>query len=278
MHSGLGASRVILYRGGQQRFETTKVGATLTGELTLNSLNIPPSAGNLGLATAPHFRALNTDFATQQTDIIPGGIELTKQVDYKDDGTTPNAGPYIDFRRAGVDDAGADYDARIQMDATGGGTGTQDGEIVFFTPDGTGPLPRNGAIDNGNGVVSEAFRVQRGGAAVTGELQVSGDIIAFYSSSDKNLKDNITPIEDPLAKVLSISGNTFTWKEGNSYQGEDTGVVAQEIEALGLPGIVKDQDSGHKSVQYHKLVPLLIEAIKELSTKVENLEQKLQDK
>ena len=278
MHSGLGASRVILYRGGQQRFETTKVGATLTGELTLNSLNIPPSAGNLGLATAPHFRALNTDFSNQQTDVIPGGIELTKQVDYKDDGTTPNAGPYIDFRRAGVNDAGADYDARIQMDATGGGTGTQDGEIVFFTPDGTGPLPRDGATDNGNGRVTEAFRVQRGGAAVTGELQVSGDIIAFYSSSDENLKDNITPIEDPLAKVLSISGNTFTWKEGNSYQGEDTGVVAQEIEALGLPGIVKNQDSGHKSVQYHKLVPLLIEAIKELSTKVENLEQKLQDK
>ena len=164
------------------------------------------------------------------------------------------------------------------MDATGGGSGTQDGEIIFFTPDGTGPLPRDGSTDNGNGRVTEAFRVQRGGAAVTGELQVSGDIIAFYSASDENLKDNITPIEDPLAKVLSISGNTFTWKEGNSHQGEDTGVVAQEIEALGLPGIVKDQDSGHKSVQYHKLVPLLIEAIKELSTKVENLEQKLQDK
>ena len=95
----------------------------------------------------------------------------------------------------------------------------------------------------------------------------------------RNLKDNITPIEDPLAKVLSISGNTFNWNDKSKFEGQgDTGVVAQEIEALGLPGIVKDQESGHKSVQYHKLVPLLIEAIKELSTKVENLEQKLQDK
>ena len=116
------------------------------------------------------------------------------------------------------------------------------------------------------------------GINITGELLVTQDIVAFYSSSDKKLKDNITPIEDPIAKVLSISGNTFTWKEGNSNQGEDTGVVAQEIEALGLPGIVKDQDSGHKSVQYHKLVPLLIEAVKELSAKVDNLEQKLSDK
>ena len=278
LHSGATSGRARLFHGGNERFETSSVGADLTGELTLHSLNIPPRAGNLGLATAPHFRALNTDFPNQQADVVPGYIELVKQTTYPSEpdyvpGMNTNTGPFIDFRRT---TDGALHDARIQMDATGGGSGTQDGEIVFFTPDGTGPLPRNGG--QSNGAVTEAFRVQRGGAAVTGELQVSGDITAFYSASDENLKDNITPIEDPLAKVLSISGNTFTWKEGNSHQGEDTGVVAQEIEALGLPGIVKDQDSGHKSVQYHKLVPLLIEAIKELSTKVENLEQKLQDK
>ena len=111
------------------------------------------------------------------------------------------------------------------------------------------------------------------GVQINGELRVTDDITAFYATSDKNLKDNITPIENPLAKVISISGNTFTWKEGNSNQGEDTGVVAQEIEALGLPGIVKDQESGHKSVQYHKLIPLLIEAIKELKSEVDELKK-----
>jgi len=111
------------------------------------------------------------------------------------------------------------------------------------------------------------------GVQINGQLKVTDDIIAFYVASDQDLKDNITPIEDPLAKVLSISGNTFTWKEGNSNQGEDTGVVAQEIEALGLPGIVKQQESGHKSVQYHKLIPLLIEAIKELKNEVDELKK-----
>jgi hypothetical protein len=111
------------------------------------------------------------------------------------------------------------------------------------------------------------------GVQINGQLKVTDDITAFYVASDQDLKDNITPIEDPLAKVLSISGNTFTWKEGNSNQGEDTGVVAQEIEALGLPGIVKDQESGHKSVQYHKLIPLLIEAIKELKSEVDELKK-----
>ena len=113
---------------------------------------------------------------------------------------------------------------------------------------------------------------------ITGILSVTDDITAFYSSSDERLKNNITPIEDPLAKVLSISGNTFEWKELDNYQGEDTGVIAQEVEALGLPGIVKNNSNGYKSVQYHKLVPLLIEAVKELNNKVDILEQKLNDK
>ena len=51
----------------------------------------------------------------------------------------------------------------------------------------------------------------------------------------------------------------------------DTGVIAQEIEALGLPGITTTRDNGMKAVRYEKLVPLLIEAIKELSAKVDAL-------
>ena len=113
----------------------------------------------------------------------------------------------------------------------------------------------------------------------SGELKVAGDITAFFSPSDENQKDNIVPIPNSLDKVISISGNTFTWKEGHPTQsGDDTGVVAQQVEALGLPGVVRTKDDGFKSVQYHKLVPLLIEAVKELSAKVDNLEQKLSDK
>ena len=252
---------IDLYEDGTKRLETTNVGATVTGELTSTTLKVN------GLTTVQQLDVFNSTSATQQTFLNPGGIELKKSIDYRDDGTTPNAGPFIDFIRAGD----SDHDARIQMDASGGGSGSQDGDLVFYTPT-SGSLPADGAV-------TERFRVQRDGAKVTGELRVTGDIIGFYAASDKNLKDNITPIEDPLAKVLSISGNTFNWNDKSEFEGQgDTGVVAQEIEALGLPGIVKDQESGHKSVQYHKLVPLLIEAIKELSTKVENLEQKLQDK
>ena len=63
--------------------------------------------------------------------------------------------------------------------------------------------------------------------------------MTFYATSDERLKDNITPIDDPLAKVISISGNTFDWNENTNNEGSDTGVIAQEIEALGLPGLVQ---------------------------------------
>ena len=126
--------------------------------------------------------------------------------------------------------------------------------------------------ENASGSVVTKIINQTWGVEVKGgELRCNDDIVAFFTS-DKNLKDNITPIEDPLAKVLSISGNTFNWNEKSTREGMlDTGVVAQEIEALGLPGVTTTRDNGTKAVMYEKLVPLLIEAIKELNAKVDAL-------
>ena len=111
------------------------------------------------------------------------------------------------------------------------------------------------------------------GASNTPELLVKGDITAF-ATSDVTLKENITPISNAIDKVLSISGNTFTWNEKSAYNGEEgTGIIAQEIEALGLPGVTETRENGTKAVRYDRLVPLLIEAIKELSNKVKSLEK-----
>ena len=109
--------------------------------------------------------------------------------------------------------------------------------------------------------------VVSGGVGINNDLHVGGDITAF-SSSDINLKENINVIPNALDKINAISGNTFTWKSG---KGDDTGVIAQEIEALGLPGVTETRDDGTKAVRYEKLVPVLIQAIKELSAKVDAL-------
>ena len=112
-------------------------------------------------------------------------------------------------------------------------------------------------------------------STTAGEIRATGDITAFYSS-DIRLKENIQPIENALEKVNKISGNTYDWKEGydeiHSHNGNDVGVIAQEIEQI-LPQIVTNRDNGYKAVQYEKIIPLLIEAIKELSAKVDSLEK-----
>ena len=111
---------------------------------------------------------------------------------------------------------------------------------------------------------------------VAGEIVASADIVAF-SSSDIRLKENIVPIPNALEKVNQISGNTYDWKDGydeiHSHKGNDVGVIAQEIEEI-LPQIVTNRDNGYKAVQYEKIIPLLIEAIKELSAKIDRLENK----
>jgi hypothetical protein len=112
-------------------------------------------------------------------------------------------------------------------------------------------------------------------------LYVYGDVQAYYSS-DISLKENITNITDAVAKVNSIRGVEFDWtddyisKKGNLdgyfIRKRDIGVIAQELEKV-LPEAVGVREDGIKAVKYERIVPLLIEAIKELSNEIEELKK-----
>ena len=117
--------------------------------------------------------------------------------------------------------------------------------------------------------------VVTGGVGISGALNVGGDITAF-ASSDESLKENLVAIPNAVDKVGIITGYTFNWKTDTGYDyldgKTDTGVIAQQVEALGLSGITTTRDDGTKAVRYDRLVPLLIEAIKELDARVKTLE------
>ncbi len=116
-------------------------------------------------------------------------------------------------------------------------------------------------------------------STTSGEIWASGDIVA-NKSSDRRLKKKIKNIPNALEKVSQINGVTFEWKKTNekmkkevhSHEGQDVGVIAQEIEEV-LPEIVATRDNGYKAVYYEKLVPLLIEAVKELKAEVDELKK-----
>jgi hypothetical protein len=107
-----------------------------------------------------------------------------------------------------------------------------------------------------------------------GRFEASNDIVA-YSSSDKRWKTNIKNIDSPLDKISQINGVEFDWIEDepiHGNKGHDIGVIAQEVEQI-LPGIVQTRESGMKAVQYDKIIPLLIESIKEQQKQIEELKQ-----
>ena len=118
------------------------------------------------------------------------------------------------------------------------------------------------------------------GLSVTGAITATGNITAFHSS-DERLKENIINLDGSLAKVLKLRGTRFDWKEGNKevhpFEGNDIGFIAQEVKEI-LPEVVGEMNGGYYGVKYEKLTPILVEAIKELSKKVDILEQKLKDK
>jgi len=113
------------------------------------------------------------------------------------------------------------------------------------------------------------------GVTVTGDMTATLDVIAF--ASDERLKTNIQPLENALDKVLALSGFTYNFNEIGESLGFDTtttyvGVSAQQVQAV-LPEAVKPApaDPNYITVQYEKLVPLLIEAIKELKAEIDEL-------
>jgi hypothetical protein len=142
--------------------------------------------------------------------------------------------------------------------------------IRFLNQTGNVALP----ISTNNLLVSNDYahrsRVPSNGLYVLGDISTSGDVIAF-TTSDRRLKDNISPIEDSLDKINRISGYTFNWNDKqDTYKGSDYGILAQEIELV-FPEMVSTRENGFKAVKYDRLIPVLIQAVKQLSGEISKL-------
>lgn len=111
--------------------------------------------------------------------------------------------------------------------------------------------------------------------ASAGSIVAEGDITAFGTASDINLKENIEVIPNALDKVSQLRGITFNYKD--KPEEKATGLIAQEVEQV-LPGLVYevDNDSGesYKALRYGNTVGLLVEAIKELQDRIVELEKR----
>ena len=158
----------------------------------------------------------------------------------------------------------------------------------------TGPI---GYTGSGYGTTASVQMASLGvgtpATGVAGEIRTTNNITSYYS--DNRLQENITPIRNALAKVMQISGVTYNSNElaetfGYSDKQQQVGVLAQELEvvlphvvvaapfdcATGDDGIEYSKSGQHyKTVRYERIIPLLIEAIKEQQHLIAQLTEKL---
>ena len=151
-------------------------------------------------------------------------------------------------------------------------------DLLFSIGNGRGDSYRSNALvilKNGNVGIGNFNKSNTPGHSLTVGTGPSdtATIVAndLYTRSDKRWKENLSPVNNAMSKVKKINGHYFYWKEGADNR--QFGVMAQDVENV-LPEIVNTGDDGYKSLDYSKLTPLLIEAVKEQNKTVDSLKEK----
>lgn len=120
---------------------------------------------------------------------------------------------------------------------------------------------------NGLNVGSGQLQVTGGNVTTSGQFTASNNVTAY---SDERLKENIKPIERALNRVNAMRGVTFNTKKDGA---PGVGFIAQEIQPL-IPEAVYEDYAGYLHVAYGNITALLVNAINELTERVEKLENK----
>ena len=152
-----------------------------------------------------------------------------------------------------------------------------DGNYSSYIRFSNGSALQDGEISYAPAIDTMYFRVANTGnrmslAGSAGNLIVAGNVTAY---SDERLKEEIKVIGNAVDKVKELRGVTYKHKEEGDYR---TGVIAQEVEKVLPEAVIHNEDSGMLSVAYGNMVGLLIEAIKELKTEVDDLKTQIAEK
>ena len=160
-------------------------------------------------------------------------------------------------------------DHDIQLVSNISVTGTQD-RIVKFGVGGSLVGQEGFITDNAGNVginIDESTDLP-----LTYALEVSGSIRAsqgVLANSDERLKDNIDTIDGGLELIEEIRGVSFNW---NNQEEKQLGFIAQELKEV-LPEVVEQDKKGFYTVNYSAVVPVLVEAVKELKAEIEELKK-----
>ena len=218
-------------------------------------------------ATASHLNSIAIGFgaASHANNTVTLGNASTASIDANSDAVTSLgslAYRYTNlFSQAASIHAASAGSASIQLWADGG---AQDDDKWNIN-----------AADSGNfSITSSATAAEVSLLTITntGDMTVSGDITI---NSDERLKQNIEPLTDALALVNQLDGKVYHWRPelGRDVR-RKVGFIAQEVESV-LPDLITENKEGFKSVNYQGVVPVLVNAVKELSQQAKNQSEQI---
>ena len=169
---------------------------------------------------------------------------------------------------------GGDLTVEGSINIDPGSGGATFGNLQFaVTDDNTIDIKANqGNLKLGADATTNGTVAIQTNTTIVGVLSVTDDITAFWSS-DSRLKENINPIDHAVQKVGELGGYHFDWNELATNSGHDIGLIAQEVQTV-LPEAVVERDNGYLAVDYHKVIPLLVQSIKELTARIDQLESR----
>jgi hypothetical protein len=155
-----------------------------------------------------------------------------------------------------------------------GYTGVQGAQGSTGSPGAQGP---QGGFSTGSNAQVNSLGVGTAADGTSGDIVATGNITAYYS--DERLKNKLGNIVNALEKVLSLNGFYYEPNDIAQAMGyplrTEVGVSAQEVQAV-MPEVVVPApiDNNYLTVHYEKIIPLIIEAIKELKSEVDSLKGK----
>lgn len=259
--NGDGAQRLYIHSNGNAGFD---IGNNNIPQNRLEINNTGAVASTLGL----RFRNLPLATTSNLTDKVlsinaAGDVILVndKQATNGVVGLTSTCSA-INFIPKSVDTAGNLTCSQIFDNGTSVGIGST-GPFVFTTPVVTGQV---GTLPS---------------TTFTLKLDVNGvtRTTSLYSTSDKKFKKDINTIDAPLEKIMALEGKTYNWrkdefKDKNFGSELQYGLIAQEVQKI-LPSLVIESDKGDLAMNYIGIIPVLIEAMKEQQTQINELKAQI---
>lgn len=118
-------------------------------------------------------------------------------------------------------------------------------------------------------------------AQIESEVLNESIYLDVFAGSDLRLKKDVTPLQNPLEKILSLEGISYLWNENtagpNAPDTTQIGLIAQQVAAV-MPDLVrKDEKTNLLAINYTKITPYLVESIKELKAMIDHQNQKISD-